>query len=143
KVTMTNASLLRRAQNGVVSDEDPAPKPTRRQFSAACKLSILAEYEQLSDPGTKGALLRREGLYSSHIVEWRRAREAGALAGLAPKAPVQARAPSRPGLSGCAGATCGWSPSSASTARRWRSREKHRSSCRGCWPRATRRRRSS
>jgi transposase len=84
---MTNASLLRRAQNGVVSDEDPAPKPARRRFSAAYKLSILEEYEQLSDPGTKGALLRREGLYSSHIVEWRRAREAGALAGLAPRAP--------------------------------------------------------
>ena len=49
------------------------------------KLAILEEYEQLTDPGTKGALLRREGLYSSHIVEWRRAREAGALAGLAPK----------------------------------------------------------
>ena len=84
---MTNASLLRRAHNGVVSDEDPAPKPARRRFSAAYKLSILEEYEQLSDPGTKGALLRREGLYSSHIVEWRRAREAGALAGLAPRAP--------------------------------------------------------
>ena len=38
-----------------------------------------------TDPGAKGALLRREGLYSSHIVEWRRAREVGALAELAPK----------------------------------------------------------
>src|SRR5947209_15898666 len=94
---MTNASLPWRAQNGVVSDEDPAPKPTRRQFSAAYKLSILEEYEQLSDPGTKGALLRREGLYTSHIVEWRRAREAGSLhrtgaeLGTSPQGPTSRR----------------------------------------------------
>jgi transposase-like protein len=82
---MTNASLLERAHDGVVSESDPAPKPIRRRFGAAYKLAILEEYEQTTDPGAKGALLRREGLYSSHIVEWRRAREAGALAELAPK----------------------------------------------------------
>ena len=43
---------------------------------------MLAAYDAAAD-GEKGALLRREGLYSSHIVEWRRARDAGALAGLA------------------------------------------------------------
>jgi hypothetical protein len=43
---------------------------------------VLAEYEA-GTPGERGALLRREGLYSSHLVEWRRARDAGALAGLA------------------------------------------------------------
>ncbi len=42
---------------------------------------ILAEYDALTEPGAKGALLRREGLYSSHLIEWRRARDAGALAG--------------------------------------------------------------
>ena len=42
---------------------------------------LLAEYDAAED-GAKGALLRREGLYTSHIVEWRRARDAGALAGL-------------------------------------------------------------
>ncbi len=52
-------------------------------FTAEYKLQILAEYEALKEPGAKGALLRREGLYSSHLIEWRRAREAGALAGLA------------------------------------------------------------
>ena len=66
-------------------DDDPAAKPKRRRFSAEYKLAILEEYERLTDPGAKGALLRREGLYSSHIVEWRRARDVGALAGLAPK----------------------------------------------------------
>jgi len=43
----------------------------------------VAEYDALTEPGARGALLRREGLYSSHIVEWRRARDAGALDGLA------------------------------------------------------------
>jgi transposase-like protein len=76
---MTPAALTARAHDGDVPDDDPAAKPTRRRFSAAYKLAILDEYEQTTDPGAKGALLRREGLYSSHIVEWRRAREVGAL----------------------------------------------------------------
>jgi transposase-like protein len=84
-MTMTSAALLARADDGVVGDDDPAAKPTRRRFSAEYKLAILDEYERLTDPGAKGALLRREGLYSSHIVEWRRARELGALRELAPK----------------------------------------------------------
>ena len=82
---MTTTTLTARAHDGVVSGEDPAAKPTRRRFSAAYKLAILEEYERCSDSGEKGALLRREGLYTSHIVEWRRAKEVGALAGLAPK----------------------------------------------------------
>ena len=84
-MTMTTAALLTRAQDGVVGDEDPAAKPTRRRFSAEYKLAILEEYERLTDPGAKGALLRREGLYSSHLVEWRRARDVGALKELTPK----------------------------------------------------------
>lgn len=58
-------------------------RPRRRAFTAEYKLAILAEYDGLDELGAKGALLRREGLYSSHLVEWRRARDAGALAGLA------------------------------------------------------------
>ncbi len=84
-MTMTIASLSARAQDrAVVRDDDPAPKPTRRTFSAEYKLAILDEYERLPD-GAKGSLLRREGLYPSHIVEWRRAREVGALKELTPK----------------------------------------------------------
>jgi transposase-like protein len=83
---MTSAALTSRAHDGVVGDDDPAAKPVRRRFSAEYKLAILAEYDRITDPGAKGALLRREGLYSSHIVEWRRARDVGALAELAPKA---------------------------------------------------------
>jgi transposase len=84
-MTMTTATLTSRAHDGVVSEDDPAARPARRRFSEQYKLTILEEYEGLTDPGAKGALLRREGLYSSHIVEWRRARDVGALAGLAPK----------------------------------------------------------
>jgi transposase len=83
-MTMSSAALRPRAHDGGVGD-DPAAKPTRRRFSAEYKLAILDEYERLTDPGAKGALLRREGLYSSHVVEWRRARDVGALKELAPK----------------------------------------------------------
>jgi transposase len=92
-MTMTSAALLARADDGVVGDDDLAAKPTRRRFSAEYKLAILDEYERLTDPGAKGALLRREGLYSSHIVEWRRARDVGALRELAPKARPAKRTP--------------------------------------------------
>src|SRR4051794_34823114 len=91
-MTMTTAALLARAHDGGVGN-DPAAKPTRRRFSAEYKLGILDEYERLTDPGAKGALLRREGLYSSHIVEWRRARDVGALKELAPKARPAKRTP--------------------------------------------------
>jgi transposase-like protein len=56
-----------------------ADRPRRRSFTAQYKLAMVAEYDRLP-AGEKGALLRREGLYSSHIIEWRRARDAGTLA---------------------------------------------------------------
>ena len=61
---------------------DPAPRPVRRSFTAAYRLAIVAEYEA-APRGEKGAVLRREGLYHSHIKEWTRARDVGALSGLA------------------------------------------------------------
>lgn len=87
-MTMTSASLNGRAHNGVVNDEpDPAARPKRRQFSGEYKARILAEYDALPEhSGERGALVRREGLYSSHISEWRRARDMAALDGLEPKA---------------------------------------------------------
>lgn len=54
----------------------------RRQFSAAYKLAVLAEADGAGEPGAIGALLRRERLYSSHLVSWRRERDAGALQAL-------------------------------------------------------------
>ena len=59
----------------------PSPRPSRRSFSAEYKLAIVAEYENAPN-GEKGVILRREGLYSSHVIEWTRARDAGALEGV-------------------------------------------------------------
>ena len=70
---------------GVVADPSSGEVPERakrRTFTAAYKLKIVAEYEAAA-PGERGVVLRREGLYSSHLTEWRKARDAGALAGLA------------------------------------------------------------
>ncbi len=60
-------------------------QPRRRSFTAKYKLDMLAEYDA-AEPAARGVLLRREGLYSSHLSEWRKARDSGALAGLAPAA---------------------------------------------------------
>ncbi len=59
-------------------------KAKRRKFTADYKLKVLAEADACEHGGL-GALLRREGLYSSHLIEWRRARDLGQLAGLTPK----------------------------------------------------------
>ena len=76
-------------------DPEVVPKAAKRQYSAEYKRRILQEYEACTEPGGRGALLRREGLYSSNITNWRRQRERGELAGLAaqkrgPKADPQA-----------------------------------------------------
>ena len=60
-------------------------KASRRRFSAEYKLKILREAEACTRPGAIGALLRREGLYSSNLTTWRTQRQAGELGGLAPK----------------------------------------------------------
>jgi len=57
-------------------------KAQRRRFTAAYKRRILQEAERCTKPGEVGALLRREGLYSSHLTTWRAARARGELAGL-------------------------------------------------------------
>lgn len=63
-------------------DPEVPERARRRTFTAKYKLEVLTAYDAAPD-GEKGAVLRREGLYSSHIVDWRRARDAGALAALA------------------------------------------------------------
>ena len=75
------------AGNGPQGAPDPEvpEKAPRRRFTAAYKLRVLQEADRCSQPGEIGALLRREGLYSSHIATWRRQREEGLLQGLAPK----------------------------------------------------------
>ena len=76
---------------GVVATSDKRPdpqvleRPVRRTFDRDYKLRILQEADACTVSGQLGALLRREGLYSSHLTAWRRQRTAGTLAGLAPK----------------------------------------------------------
>jgi transposase-like protein len=60
-------------------------KAKRRRFDAAYKLRVLEEAERCSEPGQVGELLRREGLYSSHLTTWRKQRDEGALQGLGSK----------------------------------------------------------
>ena len=62
----------------------PDPK-ARRKFTAKYKIRILEEADASTEPGQIGALLRREGLYSSHLNTWRRQRENGLLKAMAPK----------------------------------------------------------
>ena len=60
-------------------------KASRRRFDAAYKLRILEEADRCTAPGQLGELLRREGLYSSHLTTWRKQRQEGALSGLREK----------------------------------------------------------
>jgi transposase len=71
---------------GVTGERQERPDPEvperarRRTFTAQYKLDVVTEYDAAAT-GEKGAVLRREGLYSSHVIEWRRARDAGTLTG--------------------------------------------------------------
>ena len=64
------------------SDPEVPAKATRRRFSAAYRLRILKLADACKKSGELGALLRREGLYSSHLITWRQQRERGALVGM-------------------------------------------------------------
>jgi transposase-like protein len=68
-----------------VPDPEVVPRAKRRRFSAEYKLRILEEAGACSERGQIGSLLRREGLYSSHLTTWRRQREQGQLEALSPK----------------------------------------------------------
>ena len=90
-VTVVDRALVTGDAGRVTGDEQERPDPEvpgrarRRRFTAQYKLDVVAEYDA-APAGEKGAVLRREGLYSSHVIEWRRARDAGALAGPAGRA---------------------------------------------------------
>ena len=80
-MSITNTTkVAKHDQNNDVDDNvDPAARPTRRILSVEEeKLDILARYEDC-EPGQKGAFARSEGVYSSQLTEWRRARDAGTL----------------------------------------------------------------
>lgn len=68
-----------------VPDPEVVARPERRRFNAKYKLQILEQVDACSEPGEVGRLLRREGLYSSHLTAWRKAQRAGSLKALEPK----------------------------------------------------------
>ena len=84
---MTEATAIRTATDvaEIATKKQRAPRSAngkrrpRRVFTADYKLAILAEYDRCTHPGDKGALLRREGLYSSLITDWRRQHRGGTL----------------------------------------------------------------
>ena len=69
--------------HGAMPDPEVRERPVRRRFSAEYKLRIVEEANAATEQGAIGALLRREGLYSSHLVDWRRQYRSGALHALA------------------------------------------------------------
>ena len=87
-MTLTMTAPGMRVDPGAMSsppDPEVPEKAKRRRFSAEYKLAILREVDACTEPGQIGALLRRERLYSSHLVDWRRQRDTGALEALARK----------------------------------------------------------
>lgn len=75
-----------------IKDQQPLPpatevleRPARRTFTAEFKRRIVEEAAAATEPGAIGALLRRHGLYSSHLTKWRELYQAGALSGLSPR----------------------------------------------------------
>jgi transposase len=84
-VTMLDRAMVAGDAGGVAGERRERPDPEvpekarRRTFTARYKLDVVAEYDAAA--GQKGAVPRREGLYSSRVIEWRRARDAGVLAG--------------------------------------------------------------
>ena len=81
----TDSATLNRATIGSLPDTEVTEKALRRKFTASYKLRILQEADTCTAPGQMGALLRREGLYSSNLTTWRHQRERGALESLSPK----------------------------------------------------------
>ncbi len=87
RATGVAPSFGRTEESEIMSPPDPEvpEKRPRRKFTAQYKLRILEEADACKEPGQIGALLRREGLYSSNLNTWRRQKEKGLLAALSPK----------------------------------------------------------
>jgi transposase len=96
-IELTNAAGLKESRKPTTVPPPPAasppsraqspelsPRPQRRTFSATAKLRILGETDRAADTGGIAAILRREGLYSSALTDWRRQRDAGAFEALKP-----------------------------------------------------------
>lgn len=86
----------RQSELSPVPDPEVPEKKPRRKFTAKYKLKLLAEADTCTEPGQMGALLRREGLYSSNLTTWRRQRDQGILTGLTPKKRGRKNRPKNP-----------------------------------------------
>ncbi len=85
--TSTSEAIMQRPRPVMINSPDPeVPEiKLRRKFTARYKLRIISEADRCSRPGELGALLRREGLYSSNLTTWRRQRQKGLLQAMSPK----------------------------------------------------------
>ena len=98
-ISMSQSDRVTSNGNRQNMSKEPDPqvvaKAERRKFSAEYKLRILAEADECTERGAIGALLRREGLYSSNLDKWRKQRERGALEGAqrAPRGQKRGRKP--------------------------------------------------
>ena len=94
-MSIADVNTARDGQDGTVASPDGprASRPKRRTFTREYKMRILEQYESAPTPQERNALLRREGLYSAYITEWRRERDRTAAG------PVPERKPGRPGKS--------------------------------------------
>lgn len=77
--------MSKTVKNPQLPDPDVEARPGRRTFAGPYKAKILDECDASTEPGQIGAILRREGLFSSHLVDWRRRRAAGGARGLVPQ----------------------------------------------------------
>ena len=115
------------------SDPEVVAKPTGRQFTAEYRLRILEETDRCTRPGEVGRLLRREGLYTSHLAAWRKARPSGSLQGLTPKNRGATKPTEHNPLSArCASSRrrwSGWKRSLPPRTQSWMCRERYP----GCW----------
>jgi transposase len=80
-MTMTSSDMqdTPAGRKAAGADGPRSAQPKRRTFTAAYKLEMISKYDAATEPGAKGALLRGEGLYDSHISYWRKARDSGSL----------------------------------------------------------------
>ena len=125
------------APAGAVPDPEELARPTRRQFTAEYRLRILEEADRCTHRGEVGRLLRREGLYSSDLANWRKARREGALSGLRPK--KRGRKPNEAQPSDAEGEAAGseGQASREGSCRRAPDPGRPGKSCRGCWDSAS------
>ncbi|HTU76644.1 MAG TPA: hypothetical protein VMG38_24260 [Trebonia sp.] len=94
-MSIADVTAARVGQDGTVASPDGprASRPKRRTFTREEKMRILEQYESASSPQERNALLRREGIYTAYLTEWRRLRDRGETV------PAPERKPGRPGKS--------------------------------------------